>query len=118
MAVTAPPADRRWRTTAILAAVALGLGVLGTALLGLPGAVWVQGAVELLGLFSYPLPPGDAVWPLALMITFIWPWFLPAFHLLASFLVAPGALRWVLTLGLTALTSQAMTLAWVASLGR
>jgi hypothetical protein len=94
----------------IAAALAAGLGFIP--LLGLPGALWM-------GIASLPLPlvtssvmHGDKVWPMAIMLTLIWPWLMPGFYLAIRPFTTPGRKHTLWVAGLTALTATGAAFIW------
>ncbi len=64
-------------------------------LLGIPGAIWMMPGETLIPLIYGRRPHGDTAWPTALMITLIWPWFIPLFYALLFPLTRPGRPRFI-----------------------
>jgi hypothetical protein len=84
----------------LLAAALAGFGFVP--LMGLPGALWFA-ASELIFLpFRSRVLPADHGWPLMLMVTLVWPWFIPLFYVGVSAVVPAGRRRVLWVLGLTA----------------
>lgn len=63
-----------------VAAVASFCGIL---LLGLPGAILFQAFLLIMAKTSQAIKP-DAAWPMALLISLLWPWGVPAGYFVAS----------------------------------
>lgn len=117
-----PPAAAP-RPTSFVVFVLLGVaGVLAIGgnvpLLGIPGALWLEVASPVAGLFTDARMAGDAAWPAAIIVTFLWPWFLPAAYLLAMAVLPRGRGRWVLTVAVTALGAVALATATQIVAGR
>lgn len=94
-----------------LAALAAVLAVGGIALLGIPGALWMAPGALVAGFFTTARLPADGAWPMAIIITLIWPWFLPLSYLGAATRSPPGRDRWLVTLVATAILSTLLAAA-------
>ena len=63
-----------FRGLLIVVSAAVGLAVLGMALLGLPGAMWLAVSAPVIEMIWGRMQvPADAGWPLAIMVTQVWP---------------------------------------------
>ena len=87
-------------------------------LLGIPGALWMGVAAPVAGLFTDRRMAADAGWPMAILVTFAWPWFLPASYLLAAAVLPHGRGRWALTLACAALGAVVVAAAFQVYGGR
>jgi hypothetical protein len=93
------------------------LALAGMVLLGLPGAFWLALAAPLAGLLTGRVAEADAAWPLAIIISLLWPWALPLAYLAAARL-ARGGRRVIATLAGTAVAAMLLALAFQLSVGR
>jgi hypothetical protein len=110
-AMSAPPAtESTARVLAKMVILAAGLMVGGFLLLGLPGAVWMAPGEVLIPLMFGRRPPGDTAWPIAIMVSLIWPWFIPLFHWLIAQHTKPGWPRGLMVAGLTAVAAVTVAL--------
>jgi hypothetical protein len=66
----------------------------GIMLLGIPGALLMEIASPVSGLFTGKKLPADSAWPMAIILALIWPWFMLPGRWLAGRLLRPGAPWW------------------------
>jgi hypothetical protein len=114
--VTAQPRPPRVFALRLLALAAF-LAVAGIVLLGIPGAVWLELASPLAGLFTDRRAEADAGWPMAILHSLIWPWCLPLAYL-GSVAVLPQGRRVLATLGGTAGGALLLAAAFQLAAGR
>ncbi len=99
--------------------VAIGVAVLGLALLGIPGALVFTLLLPVVSLFlSNTSIHADAAWPIAIWITLLWPISFPVAYLISWGLFANRKRRfkWLMLLGITLIWALALTFycAWAA----
>lgn len=108
-----PPPNRR--VLLRLCGVALAISVLGNVPgMGLPAVPWIALAQPVAGWLRDGDPIGSlgpGLWPLAILVTLVWPWFLPLFWPVAARLGPPRSVRrWGALAALVAAASTALAL--------
>lgn len=96
----------------LLALVAIAVMVCSVALLGLPGAAWLTLASPLARLLTSQRAPPDAMWPMALIHSLVWPMCLPLAYLVVARQTEPGRWRIGWTLLLTAAAAMSLAVAF------
>jgi hypothetical protein len=97
-----PTGQLSWRSLLTWLGWPVALSFAGLLLLGIPGALLMEIAGPFAGMFTTQRLPGDSAWPMAIMVSLIWPWFLLPGRWLASKVVEAGAPSWR-GVGMTAL---------------
>ncbi len=105
-----PPPQSRGQAFVKLLMLAGTLSVVGLLLLGIPGALWMIPGETLVPLVFGRGPHGDTAWPIAIMVSLIWPWFIPALHWLLTPRTRPGWPRALAVAGTTAAASVGVAL--------
>jgi hypothetical protein len=105
-----------WRRLADWLGWPIALTVAGFLLLGIPGALLMEIAAPIAGLITPKRLPADSAWPMAIIVSLVWPWFLLPGRMIARALVSPDRAWWrgvgmiALVLALTAGVALAVAL--------
>lgn len=110
-----PPPAPPWRMLLRLSGVALVLSTCGNVPgMGLPAVPWIALAQPVAGWIRGGDPIGSlgpGLWPLAILVTLVWPWFIPLLWPVAARLGPPRSWRrWGAHAALVAAASTALAL--------
>jgi hypothetical protein len=94
LAIDDPATRPLWRDLLVWLGWPVALSFMGLLLIGIPGALLMELAAPAVGLFTTRRLPGDSAWPMAIVVSLAWPWFLLPGRWLARAIISSEAPWW------------------------